>query len=121
VNSTAEGLAGLIGDHAKASNNQLRVDPAASSMLSENRSPSPVLSPNDARLTPSEKRNYEKAWSNLDGKKSSNPEALTQLLEELGVYSLEDFEGLPEEYFERLASLLKPAPQNIFRKAMLMR
>lgn len=67
--------------------------------------------------------NYEAAYQCLLDKrkwKYPNSVPLLALLEEMGVYSLQDFMALEDEQFQLLALLLKTSPQNTFRIALKM-
>ena len=53
-----------------------------------------------------------------DPKKAANAEALTAMMEELGLSSMDELELLEKEQLEEIAVLLKPIPAKKFKGAV---
>ena len=81
----------------------------------------PSVSPAPVRQGP----DYQKAWTFLDDPKNKkftkNPDGRIELLDDLGVYKAEDQTALNPEHLESIAVLLKIAPGNQFREALLLK
>lgn len=82
-------------------------------------SPVPTHTPPPAAASTPQGKDFATAWDCLtDPKKAANADALSALLDELGVSAPDDLQYVETEQFLQLAALLKPIPQKKFKSSV---
>jgi hypothetical protein len=119
LEQTAKGISELIGENAKTTMSSELAAPVITK--SENNS-QPMKKKTEEIIpvaAPVVRRDFETGWTLLsDPSKAKDSKAVSNLLDEYGVCSAEDFAELEEEHLESLAVLLKFVPQKYFRRAL---
>jgi hypothetical protein len=127
LNPTVGSLAGLLGERGKIAKHatiNLEETSTASSTA-----PAPavddVIVPPPAPVQtiskmPGGNPDFDTAWSCLEGRKSLYPKGLEGILEDLGVYEVNDLKMLETQQLELLSLLLKPVQRKIFVNAMCL-